>query len=838
MNCSVFLALALAFNGNEKPVEVIDFGPDTVGGYAVFEVSDFSPAKDGTLPVLRVSYATHPDGLTETGDFTRETQIQYLHVDNPVLPANNGRHELYTIPRKGRYVAPLLQGQERYARLQLDTPGTAVTLKSFEIVNAGVHSEAPVKGSYRDSDPRHQRVWDISARTCQMASFPNVDAWKVVRGVLLPRKLERDNGIGWCRFAPAKPGTLVVEYEFRRNPRVPAPSFTILSGMVDAEPDRREVVQKGVDGEICKVTVPVKPGRFGFEVKKEMWPMIHSVAYLDETGKEVWRDDFDDGNPLGKAVNWIYTETLPYMADGGKRDRLVWSGDLWWAVGTVGYAFGHDDEYFPGSLRIMAFNQTPEGFCQAAPYAENRVRPRAQEWGLFASDEFSMWLVPSAWQWVLYSGDCAFAREIWPAVDKELRYVASNLGPDGIFVQKFITSKCVNNMSCGDTYPRLFINLVAWAGWRDGAKLARLVGETRRAGELEEMANRHAAAIRRRFEAAEKPSGWNVHVESKAYQIKSMLSGLLALEFVTPDEAKKIALDLGDAGSGKFRSMYARGLLAYGFTDAGLRQIADGGWYGLSDPSWKGAHTTTECMYMTTTGFWDESHPDTAVADVYSAYILGVRPIEPGFRRFLIAPQPTKSLSFAEGTVPTRHGPITARWDRQDNTLKLAFTVPAGTEAEVFGRTYAAGTYEISKELPESALEDPLPVPIARVDGLEFRTFKGLMTQSFTAPELVYRMPFILDAPAALEKIVIHGIVQFPDSIAVEARGQNGEFHRLAERSGLKGLPVAKPLEIDLRTAGTPVVASELRLVISGHRRTTPSRFRSDFSSVEVGYRK
>ncbi len=85
--------------GGDQPVEVIDFGPQTVGGYAVFEVADFISAADGALPVLRLSYATHPDGLSPTGDFSRETHATYLHVDNLVLPANINRHELYTIPR-------------------------------------------------------------------------------------------------------------------------------------------------------------------------------------------------------------------------------------------------------------------------------------------------------------------------------------------------------------------------------------------------------------------------------------------------------------------------------------------------------------------------------------------------------------------------------------------------------------------------------------------------------------------------------------------------------------------------------------------------------------------
>ena len=147
--------------GGDQPVEVIDFGPQTVGGYAVFEVADFTSSADGSRPVLRLSYATHPDGLSPTGDFSREDHADYLHVDNPVLPANVNRHELYTIPRTGTFVAPLLQGQERYVRVALDTPDTSVRLSSFDIVNVGVYSETPAVGSFACDDPRAKAVWDM-----------------------------------------------------------------------------------------------------------------------------------------------------------------------------------------------------------------------------------------------------------------------------------------------------------------------------------------------------------------------------------------------------------------------------------------------------------------------------------------------------------------------------------------------------------------------------------------------------------------------------------------------------------------------------------------------------
>ena len=62
---------------------------------------------------------------------------------NPVLPANPNRHELYTIPRTGTFVAPLIQGQLRYVRAALDTPGASVAIENLHIVTPGPRPSSP-----------------------------------------------------------------------------------------------------------------------------------------------------------------------------------------------------------------------------------------------------------------------------------------------------------------------------------------------------------------------------------------------------------------------------------------------------------------------------------------------------------------------------------------------------------------------------------------------------------------------------------------------------------------------------------------------------------------------
>jgi len=60
----------------------------------------------------------------------------------------------------------------------------------------------------------------------------------------------------------------------------------------------------------------------------------------------------------------------------------------------------------------------------------------------------------------------------------------------------------------------------------------------------------------------------------------------------------------------------------------------------------------------------------------YGAYVLGSRPLTPGFTRFTLAPYPDR-LYHASGRIPTPAGPITVRWTREHDGLHLEAEGPA-----------------------------------------------------------------------------------------------------------------------------------------------------------------
>ena len=131
----------------------------------------------------------------------------------------------------------------------------------------------------------------------------------------------------------------------------------------------------------------------------------------------------------------------------------------------------------------------------------------------------------------------------------------------------------------------------------------------------------------------------------------------------------------------------------------------------MTDPAWPGAHCTTECLYLYTHGWWDESHPDTSISDVFQTYLLGVEPLEPGFRTFRLVPQPPNDLAWARGSVPTPHGMIEVGWRREETgecgqavraPATLSISVPDGTTAVLSdGRILGPGHHELSIPQPK-----------------------------------------------------------------------------------------------------------------------------------------
>jgi len=81
----------------------------------------------------------------------------------------------------------------------------------------------------------------------------------------------------------------------------------------------------------------------------------------------------------------------------------------------------------------------------------------------------------------------------------------------------------------------------------------------------------------------------------------------------------------------------------------------------------------------------DWNHAWGAVpANIIPRKLMGIEPIEPGFRKILIKPQPS-SLEHAEIKYPTIRGDVLVSFqNKPDQSFKLNVTIPANTTADIF----------------------------------------------------------------------------------------------------------------------------------------------------------
>ena len=703
--------------GGKKPFLILDLGRASASGYPVFKVR----SRKGT-PVVRLAYSTHPRACGEKGGFGRGT-CRYLGqtVDLPVLPANPGRYELYTIPRDGTFIAPLIQGQQRYVRVQLDTPGTEVAIDSLHILNKEVHDLSPTAGHFLCNDEMINKIWYASAWTLQIASFPHHNAWMALDGWLAPRKLEHAKDVGLSKDGAAWDDyRFSFDFEVRINPDhlshagwaircrdedngyVAAinldGTFTLQkrSNGTYTQLKKTALVQKLLDGEHHHIEVEVKgntittlldgkridvteddsyaSGRVGFWHPKEKWFLVDNVKVTNLNKKTLLQDDFS-----GNLDQWDYARTLGFIADGAKRDRLVWSGDLDWAGRNIYYAF-RDASYMRDSLKMLAFNQTPEGFVHAAPYPEIIVPPVSGDFGHFASDEFSAWLVPVAWDYLLYTDDKDTLREIYPAIAKDLNYLLNQVGENGLFQQRHETSKRAGNLNLGDTDSRTYMNILVQDSLLKGARIATALGNPADADAFQSKADALRKAILEQL--------WD---ESGGYCVESLkkrnfehTGNALALSvgFVSPEQAKRMAPHFKRHQHGKFQSLAIRGLMEYGFGGAAIDAFFAHGWPGLVNTH-EVPLTTTECMTLKRGGWGDESHPDTSMAHVFTGYLLGVEPTAPAYENYTVMPVMCRKVNQAKGIVPTKKGDIVTAWTRDKTKFTHHLISPEGTRVTI-----------------------------------------------------------------------------------------------------------------------------------------------------------
>ena len=186
----------------------------------------------------------------------------------------------------------------------------------------------------------------------------------------------------------------------------------------------------------------------------------------------------------------------------------------------------------------------------------------------------------------------------------------------------------------------------------------------------------------------------------------------LALGLVPDEQQEKVANFIQSRGMAC--SVYGAQFLLDGLYHAERENYALELMTAKHDRSWwnmiaVGSTVTLEAWDWKYKNNLDWNHAwGAAPGNIIPRYVLGVRPLEPGFSRILIKPQPG-TLANAKGVVPTIRGPIMVAFkNAPEKSFELNLTIPANITAEVH---IPAATAE---DITESG------TPISKAEGIQF----------------------------------------------------------------------------------------------------------------------
>lgn len=174
-----------------------------------------------------------------------------------------------------------------------------------------------------------------------------------------------------------------------------------------------------------------------------------------------------------------------------------------------------------------------------------------------------------------------------------------------------------------------------------------------------------------------------LYVDGEGSAHVSIHANLFALAFGLVPVERKAAVVEYLKSRGMACSVYPAQFLLEGLFEAREADYAIGLMTGRDLRSWhnmmaKGATITMEAWDQTFKPNQDWNHAwGAAPANIIARYVLGVRPLEPGYGRIVIDPQ-LGALSEAEGIVPTIRGPVWVRAWREAKTGQIhrEFKVP------------------------------------------------------------------------------------------------------------------------------------------------------------------
>ncbi|MGD0553831.1 MAG: alpha-L-rhamnosidase C-terminal domain-containing protein, partial [Streptosporangiaceae bacterium] len=385
------------------------------------------------------------------------------------------------------------------------------------------------------------------------------------------------------------------------------------------------------------------------------------------------------------------------LLDGAKRDRDPYDGDI--AVsGLTDYLTNDASIAARNVLADLANHQSSDGWIPPASIDDYTLP-------LF---DYPMWWVVDSWDYLLYTGDMGYATTYYPNLVKLL-----NSWYPSVTDSRGLLDKGMNGTSGWGDYAFLprsgevtyYNALYVWA-LKDAAAMATSLGDTAQAAAWTQRAQTVSDAINEYLwdpsvgayldsntGPVSHPQDGNgiaiiagVADQSRATSVLDYLSQTTETPYGNAFMDNDSLVSDGDQRVYAFTSfpeIEAR-FTTPGQSASALNEIDRlYGWMYTHDPGitdWEGISTggtPYEGAYTSMAHGWS-----TGVVPELTNDLLGATPTGPGFSTWSVQPHPV-SVTWAEGQLPTPHGPLDVSWRQGDGQFSLRVTAPRGTSGDI-----------------------------------------------------------------------------------------------------------------------------------------------------------